>query len=299
MLVTIGLCVKNCELTIQDTAESIANQDFPPELAEVIVVDDGCKDRTIPIVIDRLSKAKMRVRVYHTGGSGLGKARQIVVDNSQSKYILWVDGDMILSKDHMRKQVEFMEAHPDAGKARGKWKQTRSSKVVALLENMRLLDYESRHGGNRFAASQLVGLGGSICRLQALRQVDGFDLQITGAGEDVDIAAKILKAGWKLKFSEGEFYHPFKETWKELWNQHLWYGYGAHFVGHRHKGLVQLWPRTPFVAFLSGLFHSFAAYKSTRHSVSFLLPFQNAFKQTAWFLGFVKSHIENYGHTFA
>lgn len=296
VLVTIGIVVKNCESTIKDTVESIVKQDFPPELTEVILVDDGCQDKTVPTAIDRFSKSKLGVRICRTISNGLGKARQMVVDNAKGKYIIWVDGDMTLSKDHVRRQVDFMKAHPNVAKTRGKWRWTRSNSLVASLESMKLLDYERRHTSPRLLGSMLVGIGGSICRLQALRQVGGFDTQIKGAGEDVDIAAKMLKAGWSLRFSDAEFYHGFKETWNELWNQYLWYGYGTHYVSHKHRGLIQIWTRIPPVAFFSGFSNSIAAYKSNHLKVSLLLPFQNVFKQAAWYLGFIKGHLENYGH---
>lgn len=296
MLVTFGLVVKNCEATIRGTVESIASQDYSSEQIEVIVVDDGCRDATIPITVDRLSKTKMKVKVFRTGGTGLGKARQVVVDNAQGKYIIWVDGDLTLSRDYTRKQVEFMEKHTDVGKARGRWNSSSENSLVAWLESLRLIDYESKHHSTRFVGSMLVGVGGSACRLQALRQVGGFDPQIKGAGEDVDIAAKMLKAGWSLWFNDAEFHHKFKETWKALWNQYLWYGYGAHYVSQKHKGLVLVWTRIPAVALFSGLLLSFVAYKATGRKISFLLPIQYLFKQTAWCYGFVKGHFEKYGH---
>ncbi|MEM5867131.1 MAG: glycosyltransferase [Candidatus Aenigmatarchaeota archaeon] len=39
----------------------------------------------------------------------------VVVKNASGKYIIWVDCDMILPKDHVQKQVEFMEQNPKVG----------------------------------------------------------------------------------------------------------------------------------------------------------------------------------------
>ncbi len=297
MLVTVGLVVRNCEDTINDAVESIANQDFPKELTEVIAVNDGCTDETIPIIINGLRKTGINLRVLSTKERGLGAARQLAVDNASGKYIVWVDGDMELPKDHVRKQVEFMEKHPQVAKARGKWKWKGKETLTANLEKMRLLDYESRHSKTDDPASKFVGIGGSICRVEALRQVGGFTVNIKGAGEDVDIAAKMSKAGWKLEFTEAEFYHGFKKTWSDLWKQYVWYGYGSHFVNHKHVGFFQTWKRTPPAAFVQGIMDSASAYKITNQKISFLLPIQYFFKQTAWCLGFLEAHLGNYGHS--
>ena len=46
---------------------------------------------------------------------GLGVARQIVVDKACGKYIVWVDDDVTLPKDFVRKQVGYMEQNPHVG----------------------------------------------------------------------------------------------------------------------------------------------------------------------------------------
>jgi len=295
--VTLGLCVKNSESTIRNTVEAIIRQDFPHKSMETTVVDDGCTDKTIPIIREIFSGTKIPMRVFVTGGKGLGAARQMVVDNARGRYIVWVDGDLTLSRDHVRRQVEFMERHPEVGKARGRWKQCAPpNSLVGSVESLALIGYEHRHANTKFAGSQLVGLGGSICRLQALRGVGGFDPEIKGAGEDVDIAARMLKTGWSLRFSEAEFCHRCKETWRELWNQSFWYGYGAHYVSHKHRVLTPVWTRTPPAAFFSWLLHSFVAYRASHRKASFFLPLQNVFKQIAWCAGFVRGHLKSYGH---
>ncbi len=296
MLVTIGLVVRNCENTINDAVQSITAQDFPKNLTEVIAIDDRCTDETIPRIVKGLDKTGIQLRVFRTSGKGLGAARQLVVNHATGKYIVWVDGDMTLPKDHVRKQVEFMETNPEVGKARARWKSNEKQNLVSSLENVRLLNYESRHSKTSNPASKLVGIGGSICRVDALRQVGGFAVDIIGAGEDVDIAARLMKAGWKLEFTDAEFYHDFKTNWKDLWKQYVWYGYGSHYVGHKHKELFQTWSRTPPVAFAQGVSDSMSAYQVTHRRISFLLPIHNLFKQTAWCLGFLEAHMNGYGH---
>ncbi|RLI39497.1 hypothetical protein DRO69_14200, partial [Candidatus Bathyarchaeota archaeon] len=116
--VTIGICVKNAETTIKEAIESILNQDFPPELVELIIVDGCSSDKTLSIVKDCLRGAKFRTKIFTEKG-GLGWQRQIVVENAEGDYILWVDADMILPKDHIKRQVDFMEKNPKVGIAKG------------------------------------------------------------------------------------------------------------------------------------------------------------------------------------
>ena len=301
--VTIGLCAKNSEETVGRAIESIVDQDFPHEPLEAIFVDDGSEDGTLSILSDYAAKMDMPTFVFSSEWRGLGAARQTVVDKARGEYIVWVDSDIILPKDHVRKQVEFMEQNPKVGAARGvdahDWlikdgiQNPKEINPVQFLEYLGRLNYiyekdafESRR--------DVLGVGGGIYRSKAIKEVGGFDRQIRGAGEDNDITARMKKAGWLLYLNRAEFYQTFRKTWKALWDQYFWYGYGAHYVYHKHKGLITLWHWIPVVAFASGIRRSIKAYKVTRRKAAFLSSFHFAFKKLAWCLGFAKSHMNKY-----
>jgi len=290
-LVTIGLCVKNCEETVKDTMQSILDQDFPCMLMELIVVDDGCVDNTLSIIDDALSEYNVKKKLFCNYGKGLSSARQLVVDNASGKYILWVDGDITMKKDYVRKLFEFMEKTPLAGCSRGKWGKYLGKNLVATLENMKIL-YFDFEGTQR--TSRLLGTAGTIQRVDAIKMVGGFDKNISGAGEDVDLEAKMMDIGWELYICNTTFFHKEKTSWKGLWSQYFWWGYGAHYVFHRHKNIGRLWTMIPAVAFVTGAFHSVKAYQLTQRKVALLLPLQYAFKRVAWCLGFINAHFDNY-----
>jgi glycosyltransferase involved in cell wall biosynthesis len=293
MLVTIGLCVRNCEETVRATVQSIVNQDFPHERMEIIIVDDGCTDNTLSAIKDLAARCNLRKRIYYNFGRGISSARQTVVENASGKYILWVDGDITMEADYVTRLVEFMEKEPHAGCVRGKWGRYYGSNIVAALENMKIL-YYSFEGTRK--TSRLLGTAGTMQRVKALKEVGGFDTNIHGAGEDVDLEARMNDAGWGLYITDTRFFHKEKTSWRELWNQYFWWGYGFHYVMHGHKNAGMLWTRLPVVAFASGVSNSTKAYRLTNRKIAFLLPLQYFFKWTAWFGGFMKAHFNNYGH---
>jgi len=118
--VTVGVCVRNCEGFVEEVIESIMNQDFPHELMEVIFVDDGSEDETLSIIKGHIPKMDMKVKVFHHEWKGLGYSRNVVVDNATGDFILWVDGDMVLSRDFVSGLVRFMEQNAKVGIAKGK-----------------------------------------------------------------------------------------------------------------------------------------------------------------------------------
>jgi glycosyltransferase involved in cell wall biosynthesis len=292
-IVTIGVCIRNSASTIREAIESIISQDFSHELMEVIFVDDGSTDRTLCLIMDYISRMDMQVKVFHQEWKGLGPARNVVVKNASGDYIIWVDGDIVLPKDHVCKQVEFMRRHPKTAIAGGSFGIRPQASLVAFLENLAYLTYRLRYGEK---SSSMPGTGGAIYRVEAIRQVGGFDENIRGSGEDIDVAYRVKSAGWLVVRDKAVFYGKCKETWRELWNQYLWHGYGAHYVNHKNRGIISLPKMLPPISFFSGIIHSLMAFQLVQRKIVFLFPFHLIFKNIAWWIGFLKSHSRGYGH---
>lgn len=295
-VVTVGVCVRNSEATIKDAIDSVLKQDFPHELIEVIFVDDGSTDKTLSIIESHVPKMAMKVRVFHHEWRGLGASRNVVVDNAKGNFILWVDGDMILSKDYVKEQVEFMKRYPEVGIAKGKQALEPGGNLLATLETYsrvasRMVDYTSEK--TRFKS---LGTGGCIYRVEAIRQVGGFDENIMGYGEDWDAEHRIKKAGWLLCTIDVQFrdYERGRVSWKDLWRRYLKRGYDLHRFSRKRKTVINFYKMLPPGAFLAGLLHSVKIYRLTNRKVAFLLPLQYVFKMTAWCFGFVKGSLNSY-----
>ncbi len=293
-IVTIGICVKDCDASVEEALDSVFNQNFPLELMEIVVVDDGSEDQTLSVVLNAVSRTDMRVRVFHSEWMGLGPARNVVVDNAKGEYIVWVDGDMILPVDHVKKQVEFMGHNPKVGIAKARHVICSGRSLVGTLEDIAHVVVDSKYGGK--TTSKLPGTGGSIYRVEAIKQVGGFEESLTGVGEDIEAANRIRKAGWLVYVGTiALFYERRKQTWKTLWNQYFWYGCGGYDILRGKSGIINFYKMSPLAGLIVGLQYSVAAYKLTRRKMVFLLPLHYVFKMTAWFLGFVRSQIGSQG----
>jgi len=160
-----------------------------------------------------------------------------------------------------------------------------------MLESVEWIVTDNIHGKKASLKPTLHRAGGSVYRVKAIRQAGGIDCNITGALEDLDIEYRIGNLGWLTYFcTDAIFYDKRKENWKAIWNENFWYGYGGHYFMHKHGKSV----RTS--AFLEGFRRTAVAYKLTRQKIVFLLLFQYLFKKIAWLSGFLKAHLEGYGH---
>lgn len=292
-LVTIGLCVKNNASTIRMTIESILAQDYPLQNLRLIIVDGLSYDETVDIVKSMLKTSRINWTLLYDEGKGLAFARQLVVNNSSAEYVIWIDGDHIPSSDFVSKHVDFMEKNPEVGAAEG------LMEYLAVNIPSRLEGYTWQIYGLRRLGKDLNSLsdGGAIFRLPAIRSVGGYDVSIKGAGLDGDVTHRIKVTGWKLRMNpDAKFRHVMRTSWSSLWKEYFWWGYGSHFVFHKHPGLINPYRFLPPIAFLAGIKLGIKAYLMTRDISCILMPLHYAWKRTAWICGFIRAHLDGYGH---
>jgi glycosyltransferase involved in cell wall biosynthesis len=294
--VTVGLCVKNAESTIASAMDSLVNQTYPPEKVEVIVVDGNSQDNTLGIIKNSLQQTSFRVKILREN-SGLGIARQIVVNQASGKYIVWLDADMILPHDYLQNQVLFMERYSQVGIAGGKYNVNLGHGLVADLENIvYAVDSVFGQKGEASKFGYLPGAEGAIYRVEAVRQVGGFDTRINGAAEDTEMAYRVKAHGWDLAVTKAMFTESTRASWFSLWNQYVWYGRGGHYIYHKNPDMLSLWKMTPMAGFLAGILRSPGAYLLTHKNSFFLLPIHYTYKRVAWLFGFCNAHFKGYGH---
>ncbi|MCL5949551.1 MAG: glycosyltransferase [Candidatus Bathyarchaeota archaeon] len=295
-VVTVGLCVKNAEPIIQKAIDSLCNQSFPAKSIELIVVDGNSKDDTVKIIKNNLNKDFQSVKIFNET-SGLGFARQMVVEKASGKYIVWLDADMTLSNDYLKNQVQYMETHPQVGIAGGKYNVHIGHGLAADLENI-VYAVDSVYGqrGNASKFGYLPGAEGAIYRVEAVRQVGGFDTRINGAAEDTEMAYRVRAKGWELTMTKEMFTESTRGSWLSLWKQYVWYGRGGHFIFHKDPNALNLLQMSPLAGFLAGILRSPGAYLLTHNRSFFLLPVHYTYKRLAWFFGFFDAHLNGYGH---
>lgn len=94
---SIIIPVYNAEEFLNKCVESVLNQTHSN--FELILVDDGSKDRSLELCKD-FSKKDNRVKVFTQLNSGQSKARNLGLDNATGEYIAFVDSDDWVDSDY-------------------------------------------------------------------------------------------------------------------------------------------------------------------------------------------------------
>ncbi|MCF8369945.1 MAG: glycosyltransferase [Bacteroidales bacterium] len=115
-LLSIIMLSYNAELYLNEAIESVLNQDL--NNYELIIIDDGSSDNSLNI-IKSFNDKRIKIHQNETN-QGIVYSRNKGIRLSSGKYIGMLDSDDIALPGKFRKQVEFLEEHPDFGMV-GSW----------------------------------------------------------------------------------------------------------------------------------------------------------------------------------
>ena len=97
-LVSIVIPVYNAENYLRECVDSIISQDY--KNIEVILIDDGSTD-TSSQICDEYDKKYNRINVIHKKNEGVSTARNVGIEESNGKWITFVDADDWIEKDYV------------------------------------------------------------------------------------------------------------------------------------------------------------------------------------------------------
>lgn len=181
-IVVIGL---NEEDNLDSTFNAIKSIDYPKDKYEIIYVDTNSTDRSVEIAKKHIEKVIIEKREWST--PGLVRNRGLV----EAKYSIvhFIDGDVIINKDYLRKAVEkIQQSNIDA--VYGYLEEKSKSGINDIL----LTHWKDRKEGYHTATG-----GGGTYKKDALLRIDGYDERIR-KGQETELGERFLKAGFKIWF---------------------------------------------------------------------------------------------------
>lgn len=189
-LVSVVVTTRNSASTIAECLKSIADQNYPKEKIEIIVVDNNSSDRTVAIT------KGFTDRVFFKGPERSAQ-RNLGIQKAQAKYILYLDSDMSLSKQVISECVDKCE----------------NENLVALYIPERIAGesfwIKVRDFERSFYNATCIDCVRFVRRDKFLK-IGGFDETLTGP-EDWDFDRRIKEIGkidiinTPLYHNEGEF----------------------------------------------------------------------------------------------
>lgn len=104
----------NEERTLKDTVHSLLEMQYPKDKLEVLIVDDGSKDKTREIA-ESLVAADSRVRFFSKPNGGKWTALNLGIENSRGELVGCLDSDSSVAPDALLEVVKKFENNPNTG----------------------------------------------------------------------------------------------------------------------------------------------------------------------------------------
>ena len=214
-MVSVVICAYNAERTMQACMESLRKLDYPNY--EVVIVDDGSRDRTAEI-----AAAFPEFRLIRQPNKGLSVARNVGLHAARGDIIAYTDSDCVVDPHWLTLMMRAMNEGALDGCGGPNYAPHEEGKVQACVAASPGAPCHVLVGEDR--AEHLAGCN-MIFTKAALLQVGGFEPQFTAAGDDVDICWRMLDASLKLGFCPSAFvWHFRRNTIKAYYGQQRGYG---------------------------------------------------------------------------
>ena len=185
--VSVIVPVRNGTTSIRPLLESLANQTFPGERFEVIVVDNGSTDGTADIA------ESYGVRVVREPIANRSRARNRGAAEARSRLYAFTDADCVADP----RWLEELVAHVDRATLLAGEVRLRTREAPNAIERFEAM---WRFGQESWVQQGWAATANLLVDADAFDAVGGFDASWRHIGEDVDFCLRARKAGYTLAY---------------------------------------------------------------------------------------------------
>ncbi|MDO9391702.1 MAG: glycosyltransferase family 2 protein [bacterium] len=223
--VSIILPVRNEEQYIINCLDSIAAQDYPHDLMELLIVDGLSDDDTLEQIAEFDSRYdEFPVTILPNPKQAVSSARNIAIKKAVGDVIVCMDAHALYSPDYISSCVQVMEA-TGAATVGGHMRALPANDTALARASVLANDSPFGLGGGRFHDPNYEGLVETVwmgCyKKEALYNVGLYDERRTRT-EDIDLNRRLIEAGYKIYLSPmiKAWYYPrskFTDLWRQRW----------------------------------------------------------------------------------
>lgn len=185
--ISVIVCCYGGEDTIENTLESLLIQDIDKKDYEVVIVDDGSKDKSSKIINDfikqRVHADDSRFHYFRKKNEGLSIARNFGILKSKSDLVAFIDEDAIARKDFLKNIIRYFNEKDSVNCLGGK---------IEIYDNQN--EFANLFHDSFFAVymsdpKSIIGTNMSF-RKSFLIEVGGFQPEFTYRGDESVIFEK-------------------------------------------------------------------------------------------------------------
>jgi len=227
--VSVVVPARNAERTVEGTVLSLLNLEYPQDRLELIFVDNASTDGTAGI----LAAHSSRLRRFYEPKRGVSVARNRGILEARHPVVAFTDADCVVDRDWLRELVAPLE-DTTVGISGGRILAVRPCNPAQEYGEW-LHDHERAIRG--YKPPYVITMNWAS-RRSVLLEAGGFDESLF-RGEDVDLAYRVLQAGYRLTYcASAVIHHHNRPDLKGLFREGFWDGFYSVKVLKKHQALV-------------------------------------------------------------
>jgi peptidoglycan-N-acetylglucosamine deacetylase len=245
--VSVIVAAYNEDKVITKTVDSLLASNYPD--FEVIVVDDGSKDRTLAVLQQRYEK-NPRVRIFTQHNGGKSSALNHAIRESSYELLVALDADTVFEPDTIRNLIRHFVS-PKVGAVSGNAKVGNRHNWITRFQS---IEYVCGFNLDRRALDLLNAITvvpGAVgaWRKDLVLEVGGFGHETLA--EDTDVTLAIRRLGYEIRYEEAAIAHTeAPETTRALAKQRFRWAFGTLQAAWKHRDALFL-PRYGALAFVA------------------------------------------------
>lgn len=215
----------NEEVGIMKTIQSVLNNSYSH--VEIIVVNDGSKDKTGNIVMDFINKhtkdgyieGKM-LRYFYKQNGGKGRALNLGIRKATGDIILTMDADSAISSHGLERLVIYFQ-DSDINAVVGNVKVSDTDSIIGLIQRLEyLFGFYFKRAHAVMGAEYIFGGACAAFRKELFETIGLFDEK--NKTEDIEMSMRIRSHGYRCTYAEDVIcYTEGASTIQGLVNQRL------------------------------------------------------------------------------
>lgn len=190
-LISVIIPTYNRKEFLKNAIESVLNQNYKNK--EIILIDDGSKDKTKEIVF------KFPIKYFYQENKGPASARNLGIKKSNGNFIAFLDSDDLWVEDKLSLQMKFFKKNPE-------YKIVHTNEI--WIKNGKILKQMEKHkkgGGDQFERSLelcVISPSSVMVKKELFEEVGFFDENFP-ACEDYEFWLRVTSK-FKIGFIEKE-----------------------------------------------------------------------------------------------
>ena len=179
--------------SLQNVIADLAKQTLKPK--QIFIVDASPKEQQI------VMSPKLNVHVLSFEGiPNVSAQRNVVLPKVVTPWILFLDDDVRFEADLLQKYLNAIRSVECDG-VNGLVKLPKHEKYYSVKktsDRLRNLRAENLQGSEQIVETYVVCTANFLCKTESVQAVGGFDEQLAGTIDDVDLALRLRNKGYKI-----------------------------------------------------------------------------------------------------